>query len=788
MSWVLGSVDPNIVLNLRPYKTAATMWNYLKKVYNQNNAARRFQLEHDIALFKQDSLPISDFYSQFMNLWAEYTDIVYADLTPEGLSSVQSVHETTKRDQCLMKLRSEFEGIRSNLMHRNPVPSLDACFNDLLREEKRLLTQSIIEDQKFSTVPVAYVARGKSRSHDMSSVQCFCCKQLGHYASNCPKKFCNYCKKDGHILKECKIRPPKRNVTAFTASVDSSIPNNSANLAPVQPNVSTTTSTVTSEMVQQMIVSAFSALGFSGKSSSSWYFDLGASNHMTSNAQFLTNTKKYFGNLKIHTADGNQLPITSTGDISSSLTNVFVSPGLTSNLLSVGQLVENDCQVQFSQSGCLVQDQQSGKIIAKGPKLGRLFPIQFSLPQSLSLPLVSCNSAIVDYQMWHKRLGHPNANVLHDLLKSSFLGNKHIPSLNSVHFDCIPCKLGKRKILPFPTHQSHVTQPFDLIHSDVWGMAPVISHANYKYFVTFIDDYSRFTWVYFLRSKVEVFSTFKFFHAYVQTQFSSKIKIFRSDNGGEYMSHLFQEYLQSNDIISQRSCPSTPQQNGVAERKNRHLLDVVRTLLLESHVPSRFWCEALSTAVHLINRLPSPSIGNESPFIRLYGHPPNYSTLRIFGCVCYVHLTPQERTKLSAQSVECAFLGYSPHQKGFLCYDPNLGRIRVSRNVIFLENIYFFASHHDFVSSPVSVLPLFSNSPSDPQSSKPLLTYKRRNTATQNQPTVGPPQDNSLAAGPVEEEPEPAPLRRSSRDKKPPRKVYHLHDSVIILCFYSFIL
>ena len=122
MSWVLGSVDPNIVLNLRPYKTAAPMWNYLKKVYNQNNAARRFQLEHDIALFKQDSLSVSEFYSQFMNLWAEYTEIVYAGLTSEGLSYVQYVHETTKRDQFLMKLRSEFEGIRSNLMHRNPVP------------------------------------------------------------------------------------------------------------------------------------------------------------------------------------------------------------------------------------------------------------------------------------------------------------------------------------------------------------------------------------------------------------------------------------------------------------------------------------------------------------------------------------------------------------------------------------------------------------------------------------------------------------------------------------------
>jgi len=192
------------------------------------------------------------------------------------------------------------------------------------------------------------------------------------------------------------------------------------------------------------------------------------------------------------------LPITTTGDISLSLTNVFVSPGLTSNLISAGQLVDNDCQVQFSQSGCLVQDQHLGKIIAKGPKVGRLFPIHFSLPSSLSLPLVSCNFAIVDYQVWHKRLGHPKANVLHDLLKSNYLGNKHNSSLNVVHLNCIPCKLGKSKILPFPTHQSNVTQPFEIVHSDVWGMAPIMSHAHYKYFVTFIDDYSRSTWVYIL--------------------------------------------------------------------------------------------------------------------------------------------------------------------------------------------------------------------------------------------------------------------------------------------------
>ncbi|KAF8395110.1 hypothetical protein HHK36_019051 [Tetracentron sinense] len=255
MAWILGSVESNIILNLRPSKTAAEMWTYLKKLYSQHNTARWFQLEYDLANLQQDNLSISDFYTSFMNLWVEYTDIVYATLPPEGRSSVQSVHETTKRDQFLKKLRSEFEGTRS------------------------------------TSVPVAYAAQGKPRGRDMSTVQCFCCKGFGHFASNCPKKFCNYCKKDGHIIKE----------STLTQS------------APVQP--------VTPEMIQQMIISAFSALRLSA-----------------------------------------------TGDVSPSLTNVFVSPGLTTNLVSVGQLVDNDCKVEFTKSGCVVQDQQSGKMIARGPK------------------------------------------------------------------------------------------------------------------------------------------------------------------------------------------------------------------------------------------------------------------------------------------------------------------------------------------------------------------------------------------------------------------------------------
>ncbi|XP_074356327.1 uncharacterized protein LOC141696033 [Apium graveolens] len=151
MSWILGSMEPSMILNLRPYKTSKDMWGYLKKVYNQSNAARRFQLELKLGQLSQGSLTIQEFYSSFQNLWNEYTDIVYESVPAEGLTVVQSVHETSKRDPFLMKLLGDFEPVRSNLMNRNPVPSIDNCIDELFREEQRLVTQ-LSSIRKYKTL------------------------------------------------------------------------------------------------------------------------------------------------------------------------------------------------------------------------------------------------------------------------------------------------------------------------------------------------------------------------------------------------------------------------------------------------------------------------------------------------------------------------------------------------------------------------------------------------------------------------------------------------------------
>lgn len=154
-------------------------------------------------------------------------------------------------------------------------------------------------------------------------------------------------------------------------------------------------------MVQQMILSAFSALGLQGQGkivSALWLVDSGASNHMTGSPTSLHNLRQYTGTQNIQIANGSNLPITAIGDIGPSFRHVFVSPGLSTSLISVGQMVDNNCHVHFSRDGCLVQDQVSGKVIAKGPKVGRLFRLQFSVPRTLSLASIVIDNKV---EVWH---------------------------------------------------------------------------------------------------------------------------------------------------------------------------------------------------------------------------------------------------------------------------------------------------------------------------------------------------------------------------------------------------
>ncbi|XP_060669987.1 retrovirus-related Pol polyprotein from transposon RE1 isoform X4 [Ziziphus jujuba] len=243
------------------------MWDFLKKIYHQDNSARRFQLELELSEYCQGNLSIQDYYSGFLNLWAEYKELVYASVPPEGLPILQQVHEVSQRDQFLMKLRREYEPIRVNLMSRIPSPSLETCFAELFREEQRCVTQSVLENknhQRANPMEIAYATQAKVR--DMSKVQCYSCKEYGHIANYCKKNFCNYCKKSGHLIAECRRRPQNRTSQALHVSHSSSTPGfDSGSIS------SSGMTNITPEVVQQLIYSALSTLGISAiAGSQSW--------------------------------------------------------------------------------------------------------------------------------------------------------------------------------------------------------------------------------------------------------------------------------------------------------------------------------------------------------------------------------------------------------------------------------------------------------------------------------------------------------------------------------------
>ena len=161
-------------------------------------------------------------------------------------------------------------------------------------------------------------------------------------------------------------------------------------------------------------------------------------------------------------------------------------------------------------------------------------------------------------------------------------------SLSIENFDYVSCQLGKQPALPFNTSKSISTDIFDLIHSDVWGPSYISSIGGSRYFVVFVDDYSRYSWIFNMKHRSKLLQVYSNFAKMVETQFSKRIKIFQYDNALEYIQYVFQAVLHSYGTVHQLTCPGTSQQNGRTKRKLRHILDTIYALLLSAKVPAPF--------------------------------------------------------------------------------------------------------------------------------------------------------------------------------------------------------
>lgn len=462
-------------------------------------------------------------------------------------------------------------------------------------------------------------------------------------------------------------------------------------------------------LIPTALASAFNTMTLQDPSDSGWYMDSGATAHLTSQQGnlSLSPTSSYSGLPLVTVGNGKTLPVTAKGNTHFTtpsrplyLQNVLLCPGILKNLVSVRQFTrDNSCTIEFDPFGFLIKDFKTQTPITRCDSSGPLYSIT---PSSSNHPqaLISTNSSA---SLWHRRLGHPGNATLRFLISSGFIKSSKPDKFPLCH----ECQIGKHTRQPFFSSTSQVFSPFDIVHSDIWT-SPVTSVSGIRYYVIFLDQFSHFLWVYPLRQKSEVFTKFLHFYRFIQTQFKTNIKAFHCDNGGEYRSREFSNFISSHGIQSRFSCPHTSQQNGRAERTLRTLNNLVRVLLFQANMPTTYWVEALHVAAHIFNILPSSSINNEIPFSRLFHKPVSYDHLRIFGCLCYPNLLPTSDHKLASRSTKCVFLGYPSAHRGYRCLDLESKRIILSRHVIFDETSFPFK---DSVTNKSSSPPLFPTNP-----------------------------------------------------------------------------
>ncbi|KAH9782975.1 hypothetical protein KPL71_009140 [Citrus sinensis] len=346
--------------------------------------------------------------------------------------------------------------------------------------------------------------------------------------------------------------------------------------------------------------------------------------------------------------------------------------GLKKNLLSLGQIDNHGCKTHVENG--IMKIVKGALVLMNAEKIGaNLFMLKGETLQEADACVVSNGEEST--MMWHLKLGH----------------------ISIARSKCI----------------------LDLIHSDVWE-SPYISMGGAKYMVTFIDDYSRRCWVYPIKKKSDVFLVFKEYKARLELESSKKIKCLRTDNGGEYTDGEFLAFCKQEGIQRQFTVAYAPQQNGVAERMNRTLTEIIRAMLRTAGLPNSFWAEAAKTACYIVNRSPFTTIGLKTAMEMWTGKPADYSYLHAFGCPVYVMYNAQERTKLDPKSRRCIFLGYADGVKGYHLWDPTAHKIVISRDVIFVEDQLQRRDENDSTAKEKSeTVPVYvENNPEDLNSSE----------------------------------------------------------------------
>ncbi|KAL3533483.1 hypothetical protein ACH5RR_007004 [Cinchona calisaya] len=364
-----------------------------------------------------------------------------------------------------------------------------------------------------------------------------------------------------------------------------------------------------------------------GVSSGVWFLGNGCSNPMTGMKEIfkeLDETQK----VKVKLGDNKDIQVEGKGTIEIKTSHGKVKfshdvqyvPSLAHNLLSVGQLMASGYSVLFDDGACVIKDKNLGQtMINVHVTKNKMFPLEVSKVENFALVIGAQN----DSKLWHLRYGHLNVKGLKLLeQKGMVLG---LPKIDSLDL-CEGCIYGKQTRKPFSIGKAwRASTCLELIHADLCGPMNTESLGGSCYFLLFTDDFSRMSWMYFLKFISETFKNFKKFKTLVEKQSGHCIKALRTDRGGEFLSNEFNHFCEENGIRRELIAPYTLEQNRVAERKNFTVVKMARSLLKGKGLPNQYWVEAIATSVYLLNISPTKAVMNQTPHKAWRGTKPSVS-------------------------------------------------------------------------------------------------------------------------------------------------------------------
>ncbi|KAJ0809226.1 putative RNA-directed DNA polymerase [Helianthus annuus] len=523
--------------------------------------------------------------------------------------------------------------------------------------------------------------RGRGRqTMNRETVECYRCHKLGHFSYECPdSKEANYAGFD------------EEEEVMLMARVDLSDESNDEVLdAPKK-------------------VSMFMAQTGNERSNCLWFLDSGCSNHMCGDKKKFTNLDESYShsvklgnNTRMKVGGKGQIKLIFDG-VAYVISDVYCVPELKNNLLSMGQLQERGLVFVIKNGTCKIYHNDRGLLFESFMTANRMFPLCEQVYEHCTNSTTACDvsekgkskgrvvdqslySSDVDIsKLWHERYGHISTTSMRLLQQKAMVRGMPYFIVNDAL--CVDCCVGKqsRKVIP-KSSDWRAKDVLELVHSDICGPIKPTSQSGKRYILSFIDDYSRKAWVYLLKEKSETFENFKVFKSKVETETGKKVKGLRTDRGGEYLSEEFKRFCMDHGIKRQLTTSFTPQQNGVAERKNRTVMNMVVTLLAAKNMPKCFWAEAVVWSYYILNRCPTKALKDITPQEAWNGEKPNVEDLRVWGCLAYAHIPKEKRTKLDSKGMRCILVGKSEESKAYRLIDPKTMKVVISKDVLFEEN------------------------------------------------------------------------------------------------------